>query len=115
EFGAIGIGDEHALVGERVEHLDDALHADGLRRSWLEDFARLDARRSDAPRAGRAVDDRAHLLDVGVPTALGAAVRVADAHAEVRFLAADLAHRRHDAATFLLRNGPRSQSTIAAG
>src|ERR1700675_1065697 len=66
------------------------------RRSRLHDLARLDARRADVQPAGSAIDDGAHLLDVGVPAALGAAMRVADAHAEVRTLTAHLAYRRHD-------------------
>ena len=44
----------------------------------------------------RAVDHRTHLLHVGVPATLRATVRVADAHAELRLLAAHLADRRHD-------------------
>src|SRR3954469_1997540 len=43
-----------------------------------------------------AVHDRPDLLHVGVPTTLGPPVRVADAHAELRLLAAHLADRRHD-------------------
>ncbi len=46
-------------------------------------------------RRGRAVDDRPDPLDVGIPTALGAPVGVADAHAERRLLAAHLTNRCH--------------------
>ena len=45
--------------------------------------------------AGARAHDGADPLDVRVPAALGAPVRVADAHAERRVLAAHLAHRCH--------------------
>ena len=41
-------------------------------------------------------DDRSHPLDVRVPTALGAPMRVADAHAERWVLAAHLTYRCHE-------------------
>src|SRR5690606_25201458 len=63
----------------------------------LGDLARLDAAGADLDAPGGAVDDGAHTLDVGVPPALGAPVRVADTHAPRRVLAAHLADGCHDA------------------
>src|SRR5690349_761544 len=62
----------------------------------LLDLAGLDARRAGVEPAGRAVHDGPHTLDVRVPPAAGASVRVADGHAERRLLATHFAYRCHD-------------------
>src|SRR5688572_31282417 len=62
----------------------------------LLDLSGLDAARADVQALRRAVDHDADALDVRVPPALGAAVRVADVHAEAGVLPADLANRCHD-------------------
>src|SRR3954449_8186150 len=59
-------------------------------------LARLEAGGAHVEPLGTAVDDGPDLLHVRVPAPLGPAVRVADAHAELRLLAAHLADRRHD-------------------
>src|SRR5207302_523551 len=61
----------------------------------LLDLARLQARCADVHALGRAVDQRAHALDVGVPATLGPPVGVADPHAEGGVLPAHLTHRCH--------------------
>src|SRR4029453_2188674 len=58
-------------------------------------FARLQAGGADVDPLGAAVHDGANALDVGVPSPLRAPVRVADAHAEPRLLAAAGAHGCH--------------------
>src|SRR6266508_1336399 len=58
-------------------------------------LARLQAGGADVDPLGAAVHDGADALDVGVPSTLRAPVRVADAHAELRLLAADVAHGCH--------------------
>lgn len=63
----------------------------------LGDLPGLDAARAHVETLGRAVHERAHALDVGVPTSLGATVAVADAVAEGGVLTAHLAHGCHDA------------------
>ena len=60
------------------------------------DLARLEARGADVdPLRRHAVHQRPNALDVGVPTALGAAVRVRDVVTEARSLAADVAVGSH--------------------
>jgi hypothetical protein len=69
----------------------------GAAAGRLRDLPRTDARRANAHAAGGPIDQHPDALDVRVPTPLRAAVRVAQAHAERRALAAHLAHRSHDA------------------
>src|SRR5689334_11795578 len=59
------------------------------------DLAGLDARGADVELLRRLADDRAHGLDVRVPAARGTAVRVRDAVAEARALAADVTVGSH--------------------
>jgi hypothetical protein len=61
----------------------------------LGDLARLDAGRADVETLRRPGHDRVNGLDVGVPTAAGAAVRVRDVVAEARPFTADVADGRH--------------------
>src|SRR5579863_5327862 len=65
-------------------------------RGALGDLARADAAGADVHLLGCAVDDRTHVLDVRVPTTLGATVRERDVHAERRLLTADIADGCHD-------------------
>jgi len=60
-----------------------------------DDLAGLDARGAHLEPLRRPADDRAYGLDVGVPAAPGAAVRVRDLVAETRLLAADVANGSH--------------------
>src|SRR5690606_3534902 len=62
----------------------------------LRDLPRPDAAGADVQPPGGAVDEGPHTLDVRVPPALGTPVRVADAHAPRRALAAHLADGCHD-------------------
>src|SRR4051794_34524476 len=66
------------------------------RADVLGDLAGLEAAGADVDPLRAAVDDRADPLDVRVPAALRAPVRVAHVHAERRVLPADLAHCCHD-------------------
>src|SRR5439155_7987530 len=59
------------------------------------DLPGLDAGRAHVQPLGRSVDLGVHDLDVGVPAARGAAVRVGDPVAEARPLAADVADSSH--------------------
>ena len=63
-------------------------------------------------RFGRAVHDGADLLHVRVPAPLRAAVRVAEAHAEDRLLAAHVADGCHGAAHLVVRIGNRRWSGV---
>ncbi len=63
---------------------------------WLAgDLVGLDARGAHVEPPGRSADDGAHALNVRVPAARGAAVRVRDVVAEARPLAADVADGSH--------------------
>ena len=66
-------------------------------RSAAHDLAGLQAGRAHGdPTAGAGRDERAHLLHVRVPPAVGAAVGVRDGHAEAGPLAADIADAGHN-------------------
>ena len=89
---AIGVAHDHALVGLQGRRTGSP----PARRAPSTAFA-LPAFRQEVHtwiRLG-AVHDGADPLDVGVPSPLRAPVRVADAHAELRLLAADVAHGCH--------------------
>src|SRR5438477_11628558 len=77
QWSAARLGRERGLVG------------------GLLDLSGADAGGADVDPLGGAVDQGADPLDVGVPPALGPAVRVADAHTERGMLAAHLTHRCH--------------------
>src|SRR6476659_1715393 len=64
-------------------------------RTSAGELAGLDAGRAHAQPLGRPVDGGPDDLDVGVPAARGAAVRVGDPVAEARPLAADVADSSH--------------------
>ena len=66
-----------------------------VRASGADDLAGLDARGADAEALRRPGNDRANGLDVRVPAAAGAAVRVRDVVAEARPLAAYVADGSH--------------------
>src|SRR5690606_18726434 len=86
----------HATVTERFrQRPDDPFgrseptgEVNARRRSAdaLGDLAGLEAAGAHVDPLGRAVDDGPHPLDVRVPPALGAPVRVADVHPEGRVL-----------------------------
>jgi len=59
------------------------------------DLASLHARGADVHALGRALDNRAHTLDVGHPHALGADVRVGNRVAEAGALATNVTVRSH--------------------
>ena len=79
----------------------------------LGDLPRLDAARAHVDPLGGTVDERAHALDVGIPTSLGATVAVADAVAEGGVLAAHLAHGCHDAHLYESETGNRTRLASA--
>lgn len=95
--GAVG----HGLAGQAVGACRSGIAARrtaGLLSRLSDgfgDLAGLDAAGADLDPTCSAVDHGPHSLDVGVPAALGTAMRVTDAHAERRVLAAHLAGRCH--------------------
>src|SRR3984957_13959384 len=72
-----------------------AVEVAGGLRCLARDLAGLEARGADAEALRRTGNDRANGLDVGVPAAAGAAVRVRDVVAEARPLAAYVADGSH--------------------
>src|SRR5437870_2183283 len=77
-------------------HAGPSLPAD--QSDGLLDLAGLEAARADVDAAGRAVDDRAHLLEVRLEPALGGAHRMAPALPEGGALAAAVTDLGHAAA-----------------
>lgn len=70
-------------------------------KNWVElsanDLACLQAGGADVLALGGLAHERANALDIGVPTTLGASVRVRDAVPEAWALTADVAVSRHRA------------------
>jgi hypothetical protein len=61
------------------------------RSRGLDDFAGLQAARTDAEALGATADERAHRLQVGVEAAVRTVIRVRNAMTELRSLAANIA------------------------
>ena len=82
---------------DRPSSADRVRFGRGLRRRYASarDLAGLDARGADVEPLRRPPDHGTHALDVGVPATRGTAVRVRDAVAEARPLAADVAVGSH--------------------
>src|SRR6476661_6857812 len=85
----------HPAVTTKAGPLGGPAFSVGEGRS-ANDLARLEAGGADVESLRRhTVHQRPHALDVGVPAALGAAVRVRDVVTEARPLAADVAVGSH--------------------
>ncbi len=92
DFATVLIGHQDTFAGDRVVELYDALHW-ALAR--LDDFAGFDTRRAGIHPFWGAFYNRAHALDVWIPTPFVAPVRVGNSHTEVRLLPTNVAHCSH--------------------
>src|SRR5215813_8537031 len=79
--------------------------AAGVSRTSAGELSGLDAGRAHMQPLGRPVDGGPDDLDVGVPAARGAAMRVGDPVAEARPLAADVADSSHGIAPLVWLGG----------